>query len=159
MQDVHLFGKKAILYSRVSTKEQEETGFSLDHQETQLRRFCQENGISIVESYREAHSAKSFDRPKFNEIFEFCTKNKGKVDLILTVKWDRFSRNVMGAQLMLVELQKFGVSINAIHEWKNLDDPTDWFMHLITMGTAQHENLQKSDRVKSGNHRAGEVGR
>ena len=75
MQDVKLFGKKAILYSRVSTKEQEETGFSLDYQETQLQRFCKENGLVVVKVYKEAHSAKSFDRPMFNDLIKFCKQN------------------------------------------------------------------------------------
>ena len=40
--------KKAILYVRVSTDEQADKGFSLQHQEERLRKYCELQGIDVV---------------------------------------------------------------------------------------------------------------
>ena len=56
--------KKAILYVRVSTDEQAKLGYSLGHQELVLNKFCEMKGFDVVETFREDHSAKNFDRPE-----------------------------------------------------------------------------------------------
>jgi site-specific DNA recombinase len=68
--------KRAILYVRVSTDEQADKGFSLQHQEERLRTYCQLQGIEIVGFYREDHSAKSFERPEFNKLLARLKKEK-----------------------------------------------------------------------------------
>ena len=44
----NLKGKKAILYRRVSTTEQKKTGNSLNSQQNQLIKFCQNKQIHIM---------------------------------------------------------------------------------------------------------------
>ena len=85
----------AILYCRVSTDEQADS-CSLDVQEKYLRAYCGNHGYNIVGVYREDYSAKHYNlqRPEFKKIYDYCKKNKGKVDKILFLRWDRFSRNV-----------------------------------------------------------------
>lgn len=41
--------KKVLLYTRVSTDEQAETGFSLANQEEFLRRECARRGFEVVD--------------------------------------------------------------------------------------------------------------
>lgn len=53
-----------ICYKRVSTDDQADRGFSLQHQERMLRQFCEINNYNIVGIYTEDHSAKTFDRPE-----------------------------------------------------------------------------------------------
>ena len=50
--------KKAILYCRVSSDEQAKGG-SLKYQADALKRFCESNGIEVVDIYREDYSAKT----------------------------------------------------------------------------------------------------
>jgi DNA invertase Pin-like site-specific DNA recombinase len=42
----------------------------------------------------------------------FIKKNRGKVDLILCNRWDRFSRNQYDAMTVIKELNKLGVTVN-----------------------------------------------
>jgi predicted site-specific integrase-resolvase len=56
---------KAIIYTRVSTDDQKENGFSLQDQEARLRKYCQQNDIEILDHYQDDHSAKNFNRPAF----------------------------------------------------------------------------------------------
>jgi site-specific DNA recombinase len=61
--------KTAIIYTRVSTEEQAEYGFSLAHQEDLLRRECVRKGIQILEHFQDdGYSAKDFKRPAFQEL-------------------------------------------------------------------------------------------
>ena len=57
-----------ICYKRVSTDEQADRGFSLQHQETMLTKYCEINNYNIVDIYTEDCSGKSFDRPKWKKI-------------------------------------------------------------------------------------------
>lgn len=85
--------KKAIIYTRVSTDDQADRGYSLPYQEERLRKYCELNNIMIVAHHQDDHSAKTFDRPEFKKLLTFCKKNPGDVDLLLFTNWSRFSRN------------------------------------------------------------------
>jgi site-specific DNA recombinase len=93
--------KKAILYVRVSTDEQADKGFSLQHQEERLRKYCELQNILVVGFFREDYSAKSFERPEFNKLLERLKKEKKIADYLLFLKWDRFSRNAGDAYGMI----------------------------------------------------------
>ena len=69
--------KKAIIYTRVSTHDQAETGYSLDDQEARLINFCKEKGIEIVRHFQEDVSAKTFDRPEFKRLVAYVEENRG----------------------------------------------------------------------------------
>lgn len=83
----------ADLYIRVSTDEQAEKGYSQRNQEEALRKYCQINSIEIRRIIIEDHSAKTFNRPKWNELLTGLKKTKSKACFLLFTKWDRFSRN------------------------------------------------------------------
>ncbi len=46
--------KKVAVYSRVSTVEQAEEGFSLDEQERLIREYCTNHHMEVVEVYQDA---------------------------------------------------------------------------------------------------------
>ena len=60
-----------ILYTRVSTDEQAEKGFSLRDQKEKLERFADANGYTVVHHFQDDHSAKTFDRPAFKKLLDF----------------------------------------------------------------------------------------
>ena len=68
--------KNAIIYTRVSTKEQADRGYSLEAQKEQLQRFCGIMGINILHHFQEDASAKTFNRPTFKTLLEFIKLNK-----------------------------------------------------------------------------------
>ena len=147
--------KRVILYCRVSSDEQKER-LSLQHQERTLRSFCKREGYEIVgKAQYEDYSAKHFDlrRPTMKKIYEFCKQNPGKVDLVLFLRWDRYSRNVEFAfaykRLFMDEL---GVEINAVEEPIDFN-ATDWSMWLsLRCGVAQTEDQKISRRTQEGTH-------
>ncbi len=145
-----------ILYTRVSTDEQAE-GLSREAQERQLRNYCERNGYRIVgdeKPYKEDYSAKHYDlkRPKLKEIYNYCKKNKGQVDKVLFLRWDRYSRNVEFAFAYKRKFEDLGVEINAIENTIDFSTP-DWSTMLaIYCGTAHSEDNKIAERTREGNH-------
>ena len=71
--------KNVILYVRVSTDEQAGRGYSLRDQEQKLINYCQNNNFNVLHIFREDYSAKTFKRPEFKKLLEYCKKNKKEV--------------------------------------------------------------------------------
>ena len=86
-----------IIYCRVSSDEQAE-GTSLDVQEERLTRYCDRKGYHIIDiPHREDASGKDFQRPVIQGIMTYIHKNKGKVDKLLVLRWNRYSRDILTA--------------------------------------------------------------
>ena len=89
-----------IIYCRVSSDEQT-LGASLDVQEERLRKYCNQMGYNIINNipYREDESAKTFEkRPVIQGIMSYIRKNKGKVNKLLFLRWDRYSHEGFAPQ-------------------------------------------------------------
>ena len=143
-----------ILYCRVSSDEQAE-GCSLDEQERQLRAYCTSKGYNVIDVYREDYSAQYFDmnRPEFKKIYDYCRKNRGRVDKILFLRWDRYSRNV---EFAFAYKRKFydelGVELNTIEspiDFKGTEWPTTL---AIFCSVAHTEDVKISRRTRDGIH-------
>src|SRR5688572_9332567 len=103
---------KAVLYCRVSTKEQAQTGYSLEAQEKACRSFAEQNSYQIVRVFVErGESAKTQDSPELQALLKYCLEHKGKVSAVIVWRVDRFTRNLRD-QLNLADLlAKAGIRI------------------------------------------------
>lgn len=151
--------KTAILYIRVSTDEQAETGYSQRQQEEMLRRYCELQHLHIAHVYLEDHSAKNFERPVFRQLLMHIRKNKGLTDLLLFTKWDRFSRNAGDAYAMISTLNKLGVEPQAIEQPLDLSIPENKMMLAFYLAAPEVENDRRSLNVSNGMRRALKEGR
>src|SRR3990172_1297418 len=146
--------KKVILYVRVSTDEQAKTGNSLKDQEIKLIAYCKANNIEIVAIYREDYSAKTFNRPEFKNLIEFIKKNKNCADALLTIKWDRFSRNIEESYAMITKLRSFGIVPQAMEQPLDLSIPENKLMLAFYLAAPEVENDRRSMNILSGIRRA-----
>jgi DNA invertase Pin-like site-specific DNA recombinase len=147
-----------ICYKRVSTDEQADRGFSLPHQETVLRKYCEINNYNIVEIYTEDYSAKTFDRPEWKKIMVFIKKNRGRVDIILFNRWDRFSRNEYDAKTVIRELHKLGVTVNAVEQPLDIADRNNKLLLGLYLCLPEMENDKIAERTTEGSWRARTLG-
>lgn len=137
----------ARLYVRVSHEEQAKFGLSIDTQIESLVNYCKQNNIKVLKIYKdEGISASSVKKRKaFVEMIEECQKG----EIILFTKLDRFSRNLLDANLIVQELDKKGVSIKAINEddidTSNADGK---FIFNLKLSLAQREIEKTSERIK-----------
>ena len=151
--------KRAILYVRVSTDEQADKGHSLAHQEEQLRRYCLHNNIEVAILYREDHSAKTFERPQFKTMIEAVKKRHVKAELLLFLKWDRFSRNAPEAYNMINQLGKLGIEPQGIEQPLNLEIPEQKFLLALYLTAPEVENDRRSMNTIAGMRKAMKEGR
>jgi DNA invertase Pin-like site-specific DNA recombinase len=147
-----------ICYKRVSTDEQADRGFSLQHQETMLTKYCEINNYNIVDIKTEDFSGKSFDRPEWKKIMSFIKNNRGKVDLILCNRWDRFSRNQYDALTVIKELRKYGVTVNTVEQPLDISNPDNKILLSLYLSILEVENDKISMRTAEGSWRARMLG-
>ncbi len=84
------------MYCRVSSKEQEDTGYSLDAQEKLLREYAVKYGFEVVKIYKISESASGRQvRKSFLEMMQYATKHK--ISVICNEKIDRLTRNLKDA--------------------------------------------------------------
>ena len=142
-----------IIYCRVSSDEQAE-GTSLDVQEERLTRYCHQRGYNIIDiPHREDASGKTFKkRPVILSIMNYIRQNKGKVDKLLVLRWNRYSRDLPTAMANLVELQSLKVEVNSIEE--HIDYESAAWPHLLGtyIGMAHSDNISRSHATLDGIH-------
>lgn len=146
--------KRAILYTRVSTDEQAQKGFSLPHQKMMLEKYCSVKEITVVKHYEEDFSAKNFDRPEFNKLMLFIKANRGKIDLLVFTRWDRFSRNQEEALRVIRELKKYGVTLDCVEQSLDMNQPESKVMLALYLSIPEVENDKISIRTTEGIRRA-----
>jgi site-specific DNA recombinase len=100
--------RKAIIYLRVSSEEQAQ-GHSLEAQERECREFLarEKPHWTLVDVYRDEHSAKSDKRPGFQAMLKRVYV--GDADAIVAHHLDRFSRNLHQILSYFKELESMGV--------------------------------------------------
>ncbi len=150
--------QKAILYTRVSTDEQND-GYSPADQKERLVKYCDQQGIDIVGFYHDDESGKTFDRPEWLNIITYIKKNKGGVDLLLFIKWDRFSRNVAEAYIAIRDLRKYGIEPQAIEQPLNFEIPESKIMLAVYLAAPEVDNDRRALNIFHGIRRGKKEGR
>jgi site-specific DNA recombinase len=119
--------KRAVILARVSSKSQEDEGYSLDSQLKLLKGYCDKQGLEVVYVFKIAETAsKEQSRKIFHELLTFIKKNK--IYHLAVEKTDRFTRNFRDAV--------------AIDEWLEKDENRR--LHAVKENLLLHKNA-KSD--------------
>ena len=138
---------QALVYTRVSHEEQVKYGYSLDAQKDALVGWAKDNHIPIKGIYTdEGISGASLDkRDAFKKMINDATNG----DIIIFTKLDRFSRNLLDANIIVKDLEKKGVAIKAINE-DDIDTSTadGRFIFNLKLSLAQRERDKTAERVK-----------
>jgi len=120
---------KSILFCRVSSKEQEDTGYSLPAQEKLLNEYSGQKNFTVdkVFSISESASGKK-KRQAFNEMLKYVKKNNIKI--IICEKIDRLTRNLKDA-----------VEIN---DWINGDPERE--VHFVKEGVILNKDSKSNEK-------------
>lgn len=129
---------KAVIYARVSTREQEEEGYSIESQTKLLREYAANNGYEVVHEYVEAESAKEAGRKQFGNMVKFLCASKD-VKTILVEKTDRLYRNFSDASRL--DIEHTGITIVLVKEGRVLSKDSrsgDMLMHDVHLSIAKY---------------------
>ena len=84
--------REAVIYARVSSKDQEREGFSIPAQLKYLREYALKNDFQVLVEFVDIETAKATGRKKFGEMLTFFRRHHGCRALIVE-KTDRLYRN------------------------------------------------------------------
>ena len=151
--------KRAVIYCRVSTKEQVEDGNSLAMQERICREYADTNGYEIAEIFVEqGESAKTADRTQLQNLLNFCAIKKHGISAVIAYKIDRVSRNTDDYSQIRIMLKRYGVEIKSTSEYFE-NTPAGRFMENIIANVAQFDNDVRAERSTGGMKEAVREGR
>ncbi|NQU82586.1 MAG: recombinase family protein [Parcubacteria group bacterium] len=120
---------KTILFARVSSREQEDTGYSLPSQEKLLGDYAQKKGFEVARKFAIAESACGKNQRKtFNEMLSYVKKNNIKV--IVCEKVDRLTRNLKDAVF--------------VNEWINGN--TEREVHFVKEGCVLNKDSKSNEK-------------
>ena len=105
--------KKAVMYARVSTKDQE-SRFSISAQKNFLKEYAAKNGFMIVREFVDAETARKAGRTKFNEMLKFLSN--GQAEHVLVEKTDRLLRNMKDYHTVEGMIKDCGISVHLVKE-------------------------------------------
>ena len=137
---------KAVLYARVSSKEQDEEGFSIPAQLKLLKDYAQKNKFRVVQEFIDIETAKRAGRTNFNQMIEYFKLNKD-TRFLLCEKTDRLYRNFKD----YVNLEEFNLTIHLVKENEILSKESkshQKFIHGIKLLMAKNyiDNLSEETR-------------
>ena len=144
--------KRAVVYTRVSTKEQSDKNLSLDWQKKAIDEFAIRNGFTISDYFGGTfESAKTDGRKEFQRMLDLIRKKKGQVTHILVYLLDRFSRTGGGAIKLAKDLrEKYGVTIIAVTQPIDTSNPGGVFQQNMQFLFSEYDNQLRRQRAMAG---------
>ena len=139
---------KAVIYARVSSKEQEQEGFSIPSQLKLLKIYAQDKGIPVAKEFVDVETAKSTGRIGFNDMLKYIKSNKA-CNVVLVEKTDRLYRNIRD----WITLDDLGTEIHCVKEGCIITQnshSSEKFMHGIKVLMAKNYIDNLSEEVKKG---------
>jgi len=138
----------AIIYSRVSSREQQQEGFSLGAQAKLLREHADRNDMTILKAFEDVETAKTLGQKQFSEMVTWLKQNPS-CRTLLVEKTDRLYRNFRDA----VTLEELDIEIHLVKEGQVLSKDAKSntkLIHGINLVLARNYSENLKEEVKKG---------
>src|SRR5450755_3616734 len=145
-------GKRAAIYVRVSTLEQD-----TDLQETELRQYAESRGWDYIVYRDKGQSGAKNDRPALNAMLNDLRRRK--FDVVVVWALDRLARSLRQLLTIGEECQSLGVDLVSLRQNIDTTLPAGRLTFQILGAVAEFERELLRDRVKAGMAQARRVGK
>ena len=145
-------GKRAAIYVRVSTAEQE-----TDLQETELREYCDNRGWSCTIYRDKGQSGAKNDRPALNALLGDMRKRK--FDVVVVWALDRLARSLKQLLSIAEECQSLSVDLVSLKQNVDTTLPAGKLTFSVLGAVAEFEREMLRERVRSGMAQAKRAGK
>ena len=148
--------KQAVIYARVSSKEQEKEGFSIPAQLKLLKEYAAAQGFAVAQEYVDIETAKQTGRTAFGEMVGYL-KEHPAIRVMLVEKTDRLYRNLKD----WVTVDELDVEIHFPKEGVVLSRESrssEKFMHGIKVLMAKNYIDNLSEEARKGMQEKAEQG-
>lgn len=148
---------KAVIDIRISDEKQK-GNTSLKTQEQIGRAYCEREGWDVIDiREQEAVSASQTNVQRVADLLEYCKENKGKFDVYVVFKLDRFARSMEQHHWLRSELLKMGIVLRSATETIN-ESPSGKLVEGVLAAVAEYDNSVRRERVKIAMQRRVEEG-
>jgi site-specific DNA recombinase len=140
--------RHAVVYARVSSKDQEREGFSIPAQLDLLRSYAAGRQLKIAEEFVDVETAKQAGRAAFGQMVTFARKHAGRL-IVLVEKTDRLYRNLRD----WVTIDELDAEIHLVKENVVLSPESrshEKFMHGIKVLMAKNYVENLGEETKKG---------
>lgn len=139
---------KAVIYVRVSTDKQADSGLSLEAQRSRCIQYAALYDIDIVEVVSDVQSAKDLERPGLDKVQEHL-KN-GTANAVLITDLDRLTRSVEDGINLVKKWFSDESDYTLLSVFDHLDtrSPEGEFMLTVKLALAQLERKKTARRTK-----------
>jgi DNA invertase Pin-like site-specific DNA recombinase len=144
--------KRAVLYARVSTFDQEPETQLLD-----LRRLAEQRGFEVVKEYVDKISGAKAKRPALDELL--AAAHRREFDVVLVWAADRLARSVRHFLEVLDTVNHLGIEFVSFRENIDTGGPLGRAVVVIVSAVAELERNLIIERVRAGLRRAKLEGR
>jgi site-specific DNA recombinase len=149
--------RQAVVYVRVSSKEQEREGFSIPAQRKLLAEYAALHGLDIVREFEDVETAKRAGRVAFGDMVAFLRDCAESRPVLLVEKTDRLYRNIKD----WVTVADLDVEVHLVKEGVVLSEhsrSSEKFMHGIRVLMAKNYIDNLSEEVRKGMREKAEQG-
>lgn len=140
---------RAVIYVRVSSREQAEGGYSIDAQLEACRRFVTDKGWGIEEEFTElGESARTANRTAYSAMVAFLEEHGGITHLVVH-KIDRLARNLADYAAIKARCKKLSVRLVSVTEGME-ESPSGRLVEGIMATIAEFYSDNLSQEVRKG---------
>ena len=142
--------KRLALYTRVSTIEQSEEGYSIDEQERLLRSWAEKNNYEVYKCYSDrGSSGKDIkNRPALKELLKDAEEKK--FDMVISWKINRISRKLADVLKIVEILEKNDITFKSYSEPFETDTPAGKMQFQMMALIGEFERGTIAQNVKMG---------
>jgi site-specific DNA recombinase len=101
--------KTAVIYCRVSTQDQADTGTSLESQAAACQTYAEQNDYRVIEVLKESRSGASLNRPMLDKVRYLV--REGVVQAVIFYALDRLSRDETDTLILAREFRNHGAEL------------------------------------------------
>lgn len=142
-------GKRCVIWTRVSTKYQEENGGSLKTQKEVCEEYADRNGYQVLNYFGGKHESAKTPGAMIQAMVK-CVKRDKTISTILVSEFDRFSRCSWQAIKMLQEMRELGIVVIAAKYGLDTRTKEGMMMAQNTLSFAELDNQTRTDKFVSG---------
>jgi len=152
--------QSAVIYTRVSSREQEREGYSIPAQRKLLNEYARLREFRVQQEFIDVESAKNPGRKEFGAMLRLL-QSDAHCRVVLVEKTDRLYRNRTDSIAFEELIEKRNVEIHLVKEGRVIAKDSrsqDKFMHDIHVAVAKHYSENLREEVKKGMREKAEQG-
>lgn len=142
--------QNAVIYTRVSSKEQAENNNSLESQKRHCEEYANKRNLKVVEYFGGTfESAKSDERKEFKRMLDFVKQHKN-ISYILVYAYDRFSRTGASGAYISAQLKQRGIYVVSVTQHVDPNSASGTLHEEMLYAFSSFDNNLRRDRMING---------